>query len=134
MTDYAKLVKRELERCIDWDLSTMADGAEPRSVPTCGAIREVARAIEELARENEELDFLKWEGGEESVGREIERAYQRGREAGIREAAAIGAAYEPRCDTCPSGVENAILALLDKSSTAEKNAADAVANKNVDPE
>lgn len=32
--------------------------------------------------------------------------------AGIERAAQVAESYEPRCDTCPSGVSNAIRALL----------------------
>lgn len=33
------------------------------------------------------------------------------RDRALREAAKVAKAYEPRCDSCPSGVENAILHL-----------------------
>lgn len=107
--DYAELVKR-LDRVAEFG-GTHLDGMWS----------EAARAIEALVRENEELDFLKWEGGEESVGREIEKAFQRGREAGIREAAKEASLYGLQ-ETTIGDVFNSqsldiaakILALIDK--------------------
>ena len=37
-----------LERCIDWDGSTMPDGAEPRRIPTCGDLRDQAALIRRM--------------------------------------------------------------------------------------
>lgn len=102
---------------------------------------------EALVLENEELDFLKWEGGEESVGREIEKAFQRGREAGIRDAAQTARRYTVVADqkfddvlakaqagvknlslagACATGmmhmaegIERAILALIDKQENEQ---------------
>jgi hypothetical protein len=52
--------------------------------------RDEARAeVAEAKRELEELDFLRYEGGEESIGREIEKAEARGYERGVKEAAEV---------------------------------------------
>ncbi len=44
-----------LERCVDWDGSTMPDGAEPRRIHTCGELRDQAallrRMIEQMRGE-----------------------------------------------------------------------------------
>jgi hypothetical protein len=57
--------------------------------------RDEARAeLAEAKIELEELDFLRYEGGEESIGREIEKAEARGYERGVKEAAKVAEPYE----------------------------------------
>jgi hypothetical protein len=49
------------------------------------AIERLIRERDEARRELEELDFLRYEGGEQSIGREIEKAEARGFERGVQE-------------------------------------------------
>jgi hypothetical protein len=67
--------------------------AEYEGSPDFGMWTEAADRIEELELltkdlmlQLDELDFLKWEGGEESIGREIERAKAEARNAALEEA------------------------------------------------
>jgi hypothetical protein len=77
--------------------------------------RDEARAkLTEARRELEELDFLRYEGGEESIGREIEKTEQRGYGRGIQDAAKVAEQYLGPDSYC----ELAIRALLDKPSQA----------------
>jgi hypothetical protein len=50
-------------------------------------IAKLERLTKDLMLQLDELDFLKWEGGEESIGREIERAKAEARNAALEEAA-----------------------------------------------
>jgi hypothetical protein len=50
-------------------------------------LAKLERLTKDLMLQLDELDFLKWEGGEESIGREIERAKAEARNAALEEAA-----------------------------------------------
>jgi hypothetical protein len=52
-------------------------------------IERIIKERDEARRELEELDFLRYEGGEESIGREIEKAEARGYRRGVEDAAAM---------------------------------------------
>lgn len=46
-----------------------------------------------------------------ATNEELEAFYIKAFNAGLEAAANVARSYEPACDTCPSGVENAIRAL-----------------------
>lgn len=72
-------------------------------------LAQTIRERDEARRELEELDFLRYEGGEESIGREIEKAEARGYRRGVQDAAA-------RLDKFGySEFRDAILALLEQT-------------------
>jgi hypothetical protein len=52
-------------------------------------LAKLERLTKDLMLQLDELDFLKWEGGEESIGREIERAKAEARNAALEEAAVL---------------------------------------------
>jgi hypothetical protein len=91
--------------------------AEYEGSPDFGMWTEAADRIEELELltkdlmlQLDELDFLKWEGGEESIGREIERAKAEARNAALEEAAGAALAVphqkggDPWADTITSEI------------------------------
>jgi hypothetical protein len=94
--------------------------------------RDEARAeLAEAKIELEELDFLRYEGGEESIGREIEKAEARGYERGVKEAAKVARTkgVHPHLNVHAGGPEwyrhgqqiaDAILALLEKPTETKQ--------------
>jgi hypothetical protein len=79
------------------------DGLSSEREEARAELAEATIQLTEARRHLEELDFLRYEGGEESIGREIEKAEARGYERGVREAERVVA----------DGVRR-ILALLEK--------------------
>jgi hypothetical protein len=73
-------------------------------------IAKLERLTKDLMLQLDELDFLKWEGGEESIGREIERAKAEARNAALEEAAGAALAVphqkggDPWADTITSEI------------------------------
>jgi hypothetical protein len=54
-----------------------------------GQAMRLIKERDEARRELEELDFLRYEGGEESIGREIKKAEARGYRRGVEDAATM---------------------------------------------
>jgi hypothetical protein len=63
-----------------------------------------------MAREACGADMICWRDGTEMQWHELERFAALVAAAEREECAKVSEAYEPRCDSCPSGVANAIRA------------------------
>jgi hypothetical protein len=79
MSDIGKTVQKVLD---------VANSSHNMPVPCMPSLLiKICQSWQEQQRELEELDFLRYEGGEESIGREIERAEARGYRRGVEDAA-----------------------------------------------
>ena len=71
---------------------------------------------EKLQRQEEELQELRWAKQEKSSLADALYELMKEETAAEREACAkVAESYEPRCDSCPSGVANAIRARGEKT-------------------